>query len=171
MIYFITDGEFTKIGKTNNVSKRLSSIQTGNPKHIRVALVFKGGEKKEKELHEFFRKRRVVGEWFNGVPESFINDLINKFSSEAVIGAILKASKEANHYELDKRVLNSFSNKERDASVVVSVVKKRIKECREVISIESLSRDTGLDNKFIRRTIDSHGLLSKINKYNSNLLI
>ena len=55
-----------KIGVTNNVSKRLSSIQTSNPNP--VSLVFAGKvenpRKLEKELHRHFKSQQITREWF-----------------------------------------------------------------------------------------------------------
>lgn len=64
-VYFITDGEFIKIGISVNPWKRLSSIQTGHPKKLRIAAIFKGGREEEFQLHGRFAEYRAHGEWFN----------------------------------------------------------------------------------------------------------
>jgi len=63
-VYFITDGEFMKIGISVNPKKRLQSIQTGHPKKLRIAALFKGGRDEEFQLHGRFLEHRVHGEWF-----------------------------------------------------------------------------------------------------------
>jgi biotin operon repressor len=64
MVYFITDGTFTKIGKADDVNKRLRELQTGNAKKLSMKLSIEGDEIEEKKLHKIFHRRRMVGEWF-----------------------------------------------------------------------------------------------------------
>lgn len=66
MIYFVTDGENVKIGYTNgNLAQRLSQIQTGNPKRLKVLGTMEGGKQKERELHQQWSGARRSGEWFS----------------------------------------------------------------------------------------------------------
>lgn len=67
MIYLIIceDNDTCKIGFSDNPSKRLSSLQTGNPQQLRLDKVIKGDKQLEKELHERFKEFRVNGEWFS----------------------------------------------------------------------------------------------------------
>lgn len=83
-IYFISDGEFVKIGKSYDPEKRLHGIQTGNPKKLTILKTIKeageeGGIYTEVGLHEKFSSYRVNGEWFEYSDEikAFINDLDN----------------------------------------------------------------------------------------------
>lgn len=80
MVYFITDGIFTKIGKADDVNKRLKELQTGNPKKLQIKLSIEGGETEEKKLHKVFHRRRMVGEWFIidfDYDEEFILEIID----------------------------------------------------------------------------------------------
>jgi hypothetical protein len=69
ILYIITAKEFDgiyKIGITNDINSRLSSMQTGCPYNL---FAFKAYETKapatiEKMLHIFFNKKHVRGEWF-----------------------------------------------------------------------------------------------------------
>ena len=64
-IYFISDGEFIKIGYTDrDVESRLKSLQTGNPKKLVLLGQMDGNESKEADLHEQFKALRAHGEWF-----------------------------------------------------------------------------------------------------------
>ena len=63
-IYFIQCKNYIKIGRTNNIVKRMVEIQCFNPFTLKLLLVFKGGSKKETSLHARFRKDRIRGEWF-----------------------------------------------------------------------------------------------------------
>lgn len=69
-VYFITDGTFTKVGKANDVGKRLKVLQTASPKTLKIQRVFKCQDAKEAyDLEHFFHTiledHRVNGEWFN----------------------------------------------------------------------------------------------------------
>lgn len=73
------DDEF-KIGKSNSVSSRLASLQTGNSRVIQLVWKVKlpteeCAFKLEKDLHSRFSKYRIKGEWFK-VP---INILVEEF--------------------------------------------------------------------------------------------
>jgi len=66
-IYLISDGEFTKIGMTDGkVEKRLSSLQTGNARELKLlgAYSTKNRFAQEKRLHSIFKDKHVTGEWF-----------------------------------------------------------------------------------------------------------
>jgi len=58
-----------KIGVTNNIAKRLATLQTGNPWRLEVkALVYRTDAfQYEAALHEYFDKQRMRmdGEWFD----------------------------------------------------------------------------------------------------------
>lgn len=77
--YFITDGEYVKIGITEDIEKRLSGIQTGNPKKIKLIHYIEGN--KEYEYHRKFKKYRANGEWFifNKEIKDFIEKLKESF--------------------------------------------------------------------------------------------
>ena len=80
MVYFITDGMFTKIGKAEDVNKRLRELQTGNAKKLSIKLCIEGDEVEEKKLHRIFERRRMVGEWFIidfDYDKNFIEEIID----------------------------------------------------------------------------------------------
>lgn len=60
--YFITDGEFVKIGITKNPKLRLAYIQSHYPKIVEIIAIFPYNV--EKILHNKFKHLRVNGEWF-----------------------------------------------------------------------------------------------------------
>jgi len=68
MVYLITDGTYTKIGKADGglegVNKRLQSLQTGNPKNLSLKKAFKGSYELESLLHKSLSNYRINGEWF-----------------------------------------------------------------------------------------------------------
>ncbi len=71
-IYFVLDSEHRvpalKIGSTvqDNVSSRISSIQTGNPSNLKLLGYIEGYA--ESYFHEKFKKHRIRGEWFKWEP-------------------------------------------------------------------------------------------------------
>lgn len=68
-VYFISDGEFIKIGFANNWVVRRRDLQIANARKLIALLVFEGGFRMEAHLHSLFSAHRVLGEWFRPVPE------------------------------------------------------------------------------------------------------
>lgn len=56
---------FVKIGQTNNLTRRLSQLQTANPEPLTLLLVLRGGADTERALHQRFAQHRTRGEWFD----------------------------------------------------------------------------------------------------------
>lgn len=78
MIYFITNGNFIKIGYTkNDVKKRLKQLQTSSPDTLYLLGYEEGDINKEKSLHALFSSDRIRsnGEWFT--PSERILNYIN----------------------------------------------------------------------------------------------
>jgi hypothetical protein len=64
-VYFIYDGEFTKIGITaGDVKVRMSSLQS--PRELVCLGTLPGDRELERRLHGLFAERRARGEWFEG---------------------------------------------------------------------------------------------------------
>ena len=68
-VYFVTDGEFVKIGIAKLFAKRLCGLQTGSPREIKPLCVcifddYIWAQKYEKLLHDYFTDKHVRGEWF-----------------------------------------------------------------------------------------------------------
>ena len=77
-IYVIGNKEhgICKIGFTNNVFKRVKSIQTGCPYPLEIFCVIHGSMETEKKLHYKYKSLRLNGEWFkyeNPLKESIEN--------------------------------------------------------------------------------------------------
>ena len=64
-VYLVKDSKYYKIGLTTNPKQRLQDIRSTN---ITAEIVFLFETENmyllEKELHGFFKEKRVVGEWF-----------------------------------------------------------------------------------------------------------
>jgi hypothetical protein len=79
-VYLVSDpfSKLIKIGKSKNPLKRLQAIRSSNPF---AELFFYSDKYEEKELHERFKHKRVVLEWFNLDK----NDLVSITGSYACI--------------------------------------------------------------------------------------
>lgn len=66
MLYFITQtDEYVKIGYTeDSPNQRLSALQIGNPKQLKLSRLLPGNKAKELKLHAKFAPYSVRGEWF-----------------------------------------------------------------------------------------------------------
>ena len=56
-------GTPVKIGRTEDVDRRLADLQTANPMTLRVLFIHDGDC--EAELHRLFAEDRIQGEWFH----------------------------------------------------------------------------------------------------------
>ena len=65
-LYLIKCNEYYKIGIAFDLDQRLSSLQGGNPYELEVVCAFKIKDARESEklLHELFKDKRQLGEWF-----------------------------------------------------------------------------------------------------------
>jgi DNA-binding XRE family transcriptional regulator len=65
MIYLINfENKFLKIGYTNHIRKRLSTLQVSIPIKLEVLALIEGDYEKERELHKLFHHLSENGEWF-----------------------------------------------------------------------------------------------------------
>lgn len=65
MVYFITDGRYTKIGCGNDPAKRLLELQTGNPLELYLVKTIEGSFEEEKAIHKSLSLYHVRGEWYD----------------------------------------------------------------------------------------------------------
>ncbi len=81
MIYFIktSDDKFVKIGYTQNISNRISQLQTSSPSKLELIFSLEGDQKLEEELHKRYQdyKTDANNEWFHytGELSRFISEL------------------------------------------------------------------------------------------------
>lgn len=67
-IYLVSDGQFTKIGGTSyDVKKRLLELQTGNAKKLKIVGSYKCNYLNitEKLIHNDFKDKKILNEWFS----------------------------------------------------------------------------------------------------------
>lgn len=85
-VYFITDGEYVKVGITKSLPSRLHQLQIANPKKLTVMFVANAETREdartiESMIHEEFAIFHSHGEWF-GVTEDEIKHICDKLGVE-----------------------------------------------------------------------------------------
>jgi Meiotically up-regulated gene 113 len=68
-VYFIGFDRYIKIGRSNNIAKRIYSLQTSIPVDVIIYLVVTDKRVTESALHRSFKHLRLNGEWFKKTPE------------------------------------------------------------------------------------------------------
>lgn len=64
-VYFIgCNNKFIKIGFTNDVGRRMTRLQTGNPYKLELLGAFRGTGDDERKIHRELKALREKGEWF-----------------------------------------------------------------------------------------------------------
>lgn len=114
-VYFITDEDCVKIGRTNNVKARLCQLQTSTHRKLRIICTMpckskESGIKLEKYLHTLFSKYSAEsGEWF------YIVDKINEKYYTYVFGSnTLIEEDKISTRDLINRIENCLHHEERD---------------------------------------------------------
>lgn len=69
-VYFITDGDYIKIGVAASLPNRIKQLQTGNPRKLKAIYVIaaksqRDALKMEADFHNYFRNKQCIGEWFS----------------------------------------------------------------------------------------------------------
>lgn len=73
-LYFITDGKWTKIGRSEDVYNRIKQLQTGNPLELTIKIVHNKMGKWESLVHMKAKNLCVHrGEWFKLSTEEYDN--------------------------------------------------------------------------------------------------
>lgn len=75
-VYLICNGEYFKIGVTNNdINKRLSKLQTGSSEELWVRDIFETSTpfKLENMLHKKYKSKQIKNEWFDLNAKDVVN--------------------------------------------------------------------------------------------------
>lgn len=64
-LYVIQCGPYIKIGTTNNIEVRLTSLQAGSPYNMNLIALFKGAGELEEIWHQQLKAIHHKGEWFD----------------------------------------------------------------------------------------------------------
>lgn len=68
-VYFVTDGEFIKVGVAKLFARRLMELQISSPRELKPLCVcifddYIWAKRYEKALHDYFADKHIRGEWF-----------------------------------------------------------------------------------------------------------
>jgi hypothetical protein len=64
-VYFIADGDdAVKVGWSDQTFLRIKTLQTGNPRPLRLLMELPGDQAREMWFQGLFADRRISGEWF-----------------------------------------------------------------------------------------------------------
>lgn len=90
MIYFITDGTYTKIGYTGNeIESRIPALQTGNPNDLTLLFCIDGDVRAEKAIQAHFKEHHYRREWFlidhTKLDKDFLEDMSISYSIESTM--------------------------------------------------------------------------------------
>ncbi len=66
------NGYYVKIGRAQNISERLRSMQTASPVPLRLLAIPSRNPDDEKSFHQRLKKSHVRGEWFR-MDEQVVN--------------------------------------------------------------------------------------------------
>lgn len=82
-LYAISDGAAVKFGVSNDVARRLASLQTCTPRKLELLASIYCSEEVERDVHSYLKSSRVSGEWFqwNAIAKAIVllmkaNDLV-----------------------------------------------------------------------------------------------
>ena len=64
MIYFIKHTDYVKIGYTDRIKLRLSTLQVSCPVKLEVLGLIEGNREDERNYHKMFKPISSSGEWF-----------------------------------------------------------------------------------------------------------
>ena len=77
LVYFISCGDFVKIGVSVDPNKRLQNLQTANPFKLKLLATTRGGYFLESHLHTQFEFLHHRNEWFRleGELKTYVDDI------------------------------------------------------------------------------------------------
>lgn len=83
-VYILQGGDSFKIGKANNVKKRISNIQVSCPFPVSLIAIkaTENAEEVEREIHRFLNNYRVSGEWYN-LDKYMLQGIIKKYNFQS----------------------------------------------------------------------------------------
>jgi chromosomal replication initiation ATPase DnaA len=95
-IYFISDGNYIKIGQAKDLQNRITGMQTENPRELfvtaRIEVLETQLNVEERNAHNFFKKYRLKNdfnrEWFNKEMEPLIEEYVKNRNGKMVDRAL-----------------------------------------------------------------------------------
>lgn len=108
-VYVVQSGQFTKLGITNNIDKRLQSIGSSNPFGVTLKYCKEFGSVAyaiEQYLHECYKNDRHTFEWFK-LNEEQIEEIINLLDN-GILEVLKKVNEQNERFRLHK--LKEYNN-------------------------------------------------------------
>lgn len=136
MLYFLSDGEYVKIGFSDNVKGRIPDIQVSNPKDLSVELVIDGDYALEQKIHNDLRKYHVRGEWFSY--SEVVKGYIDKLKSGDLRWSLGLLNQERELNALKKARVKARLSLE-DVAQILGISKQSVNEFEQRFSNGSVS--------------------------------
>lgn len=144
-VYFVKPkrGDNVKVGFSSDIISRLRSFKTVfDSPIILIGYIYSDDYKNiEKELHSFFEKKRISGEWFN-ISRIEINEVLKKYDGRYVNSEFLKSS------FIDKDYFGGFRSLDDVKKIIIDIEFKKLPkggfrfynyEIREILGINNSS--------------------------------
>lgn len=174
MIYFITDGIYTKIGQSENVSRRLFELQTGNAHKLKVSIVISDAITTERKWHKIFSSYKTAAdnEWFNITNEQ-INIELNKRFSQEQLTSYEKYTVECvgqNNFKsiLDIKINTKTIKKIHNKLITTDVNEWLVNKKHSPITYEYLCNKFEMTVDEIKSILKKDNLLEKMMRHNSS---
>lgn len=152
MVYFITDGRYTKVGCGNDPAKRLLELQTGNPLELSLVKTIEGSFEEEKAIHKSLSLYHVRGEWYDF---NQFDDCVLGFLLEGDCSSVCKSGSDNNvgsiKVNTELKIKNAINNLINKGDVFLNT-KAIHKELEDDLSLHTIR---GYMNVF-RDEIDTH---------------
>jgi hypothetical protein len=136
-VYFISDESLSeiKIGHSKNPWSRLSNVQTGSSKKLKIVATIKTTESGYRWLSDHFGSCKLVGEWFT--PDNKMISLINALNSKNIKSEQSSVVKWLENYVATTTEQNRYrtdtEQKAAQQEAALPKVKTYFSECREYI--------------------------------------
>jgi len=144
-VYFVKPkrGDNVKVGFSSDIINRLRSFKTVfDSPIILIGYIYSDDYKNiEKEMHSFFEKKRISGEWFN-ISRIEINEVLKKYDGRYVNSEFLKSS------FVDKDYFGGFRSLDDVKKIIIDIDFKKLPkdgfrfynyEIREILGIKNNS--------------------------------
>lgn len=157
-IYFVSDGEFIKIGIAKDVRARMHNLQTGNPKRLKLLKTIECNSNldariQEETFHRKYRKYSACGEWFRMNDElcNYVG-VINEARVGADLAQTIKQSEE--HLAMLNEQTIEMHNILKEEHRQLSIAQERhLKVLSETLRLQKANRKEKT-KKVIRHTSD-----------------
>lgn len=188
MVYFVSDGTYTKIGKTNNPLKRLETLQTSNASSLKFIYLFDCNDNYEKRLHKLLEeyKTRSSSEWFN-LKNINLYSYLKKLNNPLFLD-LKRAEFKANNLNIQfyrgeifdhkekKQIQNELYNKKNNAlklkrkCVINDIIEILEHQPKKVISYAEFIKKYGFSKNEISWFIRGAKLSKKVFEHNERIL-